>query len=440
MTRRLLTLGMMLCLAFSAAHAQMKKLDFERYKLDNGLTVLLHDNKTAPIVTVNVFYHVGSKNEAPGRSGFAHFFEHLMFEGSENIDRGEFDKYLAGVGGSNNATTDFDRTLYFETVPSNELGLALWMESERMLHAKVDIKGVETQREVVKEERRLRYDNQPYGTFLEEVVARIFEGSPYAITPIGTMEDLDAAEEEDFTTFYKDFYRPDNAVLSIVGDLDIPETKKMVEKYFASIPSPKTPIYRPKLNIKPITAEVIDTVYDNIQLPALITAYQAPAQYSDDYYAIEMMNNILASGQSSRIYKSLVDDKKLALQAASIQLALESSGMNVVFGIANMGASLDDMGAAMDAEVERIQSELISEREFQKIRNQVESNFVYNFASNSGIASSLATYEAYQGDANLINTEIEKYLAVTKEDIKRVANKYLKKDNRVVLYWLPKAN
>jgi predicted Zn-dependent peptidase len=306
-----------------------------------------------------------------------------------------------------------------------------------MLHAKVNIEGVETQREVVKEERRLRIDNQPYGTIQEEVSKRVFKSTPYEITPIGSMEDLNAATEADFVQFYADFYRPDNAVLSIVGDIDIEETKKLVDKYFASIPSPDTEIFRPEFEVQYPDAEVRDTVYDQVQLPALIQAYPAPVRYSEDYYAMEMLNTILAGGQSSRIYKSLVDEKKVALGAGSQQVALEKGGMNFMFGIANIGVGLDQVESAMDEEIGRVQNELISEEEFQKIRNQTESNFIFNFASNSGIATALATYEAYQGDANLINTEIERYLAVTREDIRRVAQKYLDPERRVVLFWLP---
>jgi predicted Zn-dependent peptidase len=307
-----------------------------------------------------------------------------------------------------------------------------------MLHARVDIEGVETQREVVKEERRLRYDNAAYARWQEEVFKRMMKDTPYEITPIGTMEDLNAAEEEDFTSFYTDFYRPDNAVLSIAGDIDVAQTKKWVEKYFATIPVPKAPIFRPEIEVLKLQEEMIDTAYDqNIQLPALFISYPAPKQYSDDYYAMEMLNTILAGGQSSKIYKSLVDNKKVAVQAGSFQYPLEDAGLNIIYGISNMGVSLDDVLGALDEEIASIKSELISEREYQKIRNQQESSFVFNFGSNSGIASALATYEAYQGDANLINTEIDKYLAVTKEDIKRVANKYLNKENRLVLYWMP---
>lgn len=438
MIKRLLLLLLVSFLSSPAAEAQMKALDFEKFELENGLTVLLHQNNSAPVVTINVLYHVGSKNERPGRSGFAHFFEHLMFEGSEYIQRGEFDKYLAAVGGNNNAYTTFDRTLYYENLPSNQLELGLWLESERMLHAKVDQEGVETQREVVKEERRMRIDNQPYARFQEEIFKRVMKGTPYEITPIGTMEDLNAAEEADFMSFYAAFYRPDNAVLSIAGDIDIEATRALVEKYFATIPSPETPVFRPEVISPQIESEMRDTFYDNnIQLPALFMAYPSPKQYSKDYYAMEMLNTILAGGQSSRIYKSLVDEKKLALQATSFQFPLEAVGMNIVLGVANMGASLEEMEAAMDTEIERVKTELISEREFQKIRNQQESSFIFNFSSNAGIAENLAIYETYQGDPDLINTEIERYLAVTREDIQRVARQYLDKDNRLVLFWLP---
>lgn len=438
MLKRLLLSLLVGLFLVSAANAQMKPLEFEKFELDNGLTVLLHQNNSAPVVTINVLYHVGSKNEKSGRSGFAHFFEHLMFEGSKYIKRGEFDKYLSAVGGNNNAYTTFDRTLYYENLPSNQLELGLWLESERMLHAKVDIEGVETQREVVKEERRSRYENQPYGRWQEEIFKRVMKGTPYETTPIGTMGDLNAAEEADFTEFYADFYRPDNAVLSIVGDIDIAKTKKLVKKYFASIPSPKEPIFRPEIQMPKLSGEMRDTFYDNnIQLPALFIAYPSPKQYSKDYYAMEMLNTILAGGQSSRIYKSLVDEKKVALQAASFQFPMEDVGMNVVLGIVNMNASLEDMELAIDEEIEKVKNNLISEREFQKIKNQQESSFIFNFSTNAGIAENLAIYETYQGDPNLINTEIERYLAVTPEDIKRVANKYLNKENRLVLFWLP---
>ncbi|MEM6380059.1 MAG: pitrilysin family protein, partial [Bacteroidota bacterium] len=399
MIRRLLFLGLLGLLCAPNLNAQMNKLDFERFTLDNGLTVLLHENRTAPVATVSVLYHVGTKNEKPGLSGFAHFFEHLMFEGSENVGRGEFDKYLSSVGGDNNAYTSFDHTYYYEDIPSNQLALALWLESERMLHAKVDSVGIETQRAVVKEEWRTTTQNQPYGTILDEVAKRFFAETPYAITPLGKMEDIEGAQKEDFEQFYEDFYRPDNAVLSIVGDINAKEAKTLVKKYFSTIKPPSKPVYRPQFTMKILESEMRDTVYDQVQLPALIAAYPAPAQYSEDYYAMDMLNRILSAGQSSRIYKALVDEKKVAAGAGANQNALEGGGMNFMFGVANLGVGLDAVEAALNEEIERVKTDLISERELKKIKNQVENNYVYNFASNSGIAESLAIYETYLGDA-----------------------------------------
>jgi zinc protease len=413
-------------------NAQMNPIKFERYKLPNGLTVILHEDHSTPIVVVSVLYHVGTKNEKPGLSGFAHFFEHLLFEGSDNIGRGEFDKYLKAAGGTNNA-------YYFETVPSNQLPLALWLESERMLHAKVDAKGVETQRQVVKEERRQRTDNQPYGKIVEEIMSRAFKVHPYKTTPIGSMADLDAAKESDYVNFYHDFYLPDNAVLTLAGDLTPAQIKPIIEKYFASIPKSSKPIFRPTVVEPPLSQEVRDTVYDKVQLPAVIAAYRSPAENSDDYYAMTMLNTILAEGQSSRIYKSIVDEQQLAVAAGSFSFPLEDPGITIVFGISNMGVDPQKLENAINAQIEKVKTELISENEFQKLRNQIESNLVNKNASLDGIAQNLAVFETHYGDANLINTEINKYLKVTREDLQRVAKKYFDKNNRVLLYWLPKA-
>ncbi len=420
-------------------NAQMNPIKFERYKLPNGLTVILHEDHSTPIVVVSVLYHVGTKNEKPGLSGFAHFFEHLLFEGSDNIGRGEFDKYLKAAGGTNNAYTMQDRTYYYETVPSNQLPLALWLESERMLHAKVDAKGVETQRQVVKEERRQRTDNQPYGKIVEEIMSRAFKVHPYKTTPIGSMADLDAAKESDYVNFYHDFYLPDNAVLTLAGDLTPAQIKPIIEKYFASIPKSSKPIFRPTVVEPPLSQEVRDTVYDKVQLPAVIAAYRSPAENSDDYYAMTMLNTILAEGQSSRIYKSIVDEQQLAVAAGSFSFPLEDPGITIVFGISNMGVDPQKLENAINAQIEKVKTELISENEFQKLRNQIESNLVNKNASLDGIAQNLAVFETHYGDANLINTEINKYLKVTREDLQRVAKKYFDKNNRVLLYWLPKA-
>lgn len=438
MKYRLLGAFLFLLGSISVLPAQMNKIDFERFKLDNGLTVILHQDKSTPIVVVSVMYHVGSKNENPDRTGFAHFFEHLLFEGSENVGRGEFDRYLSNAGGTNNANTSFDRTYYYEIVPSNQLELALWLESERMLHAKVEKVGIETQREVVKEERRQRMDNQPYGSLLEDLMALTFEKHPYRWPPIGSMEHLNAATDDDYKNFYKDFYVPNNAVLSIAGDLDLEQTRKWVNKYFSTIPKGEGSIYRPDIVEPAYQGEKRDTTYDNIQLPMIIQAYQVPKVGSSDYYALDMLSILLSGGESSRLHKSLVDERQLALQASNISLDLEDPGITVVLVLANMGVDPSDIEQAIDEEIKKVQNELIPEREYQKLRNQIENSIISSNSQMAGIAESLATFETIMGDANLINSELEKYLSVSREDIQRVARKYFTLDKRAVLTFLPK--
>lgn len=424
---------------FAFVRAQDNEIEFTEYDLDNGMHVILHQDNSTPIVAVTIMYHVGSKNEDPERTGFAHFFEHLLFEGSKNIERGQFDKYITNAGGVNNANTSNDRTFYYEILPSNQLELGLWLESERLMHAKIDKVGVETQREVVKEEKRQRVDNRPYGSILEEISKRAYTKHPYRWTTIGSMDHLNAATLDEFMDFYNTFYVPENATLSVAGDIDIEETKKMIDKYFAGIPRGGKEIPRPNVVEPKQTEEIRDVVYDKIQLPAVIQAYHMPAQGTDDYYALNMLSTLLSGGQSSRMYKSLVDEQQKALQVVAIPFGSEDPGLYLTFGLANMGVSLEDLEEGMDAEINKVKEELISEKEFQKIRNQVENNIVSQNSTVSGIAENLANYHVYFGDANLVNTEIEKYMNVTREDIMEVAKKYLNKDNRVVLYYLPES-
>ncbi len=418
-------------------HAQTNKISFTEYDLPNGLHVILHEDHSTPIVAVSVLYHVGSKNEKPDRTGFAHFFEHLLFEGSANIARGEFDDYIQKAGGTNNANTSWDRTFYYEVLPSNQLGLGLWLESERMLQAKVEQVGIETQRQVVKEERRQRIDNQPYGTVLEESMKRAFRNHPYKWPIIGYMEHLDAAQEVDYKQFYADFYVPNNATLSIAGDINVEEAKSLISKYFAGIPKQKDP-YRPKIVEPELGGEVRDTIFDNVQLPAVIQTYRIPAQGTPDFYAVTMLSQLLSQGESSRLHKALIDEQQKALFVGNFPLSLEDPGVSIAFGICNGGVDPKDVESSMDAEVMKVQTELISEVEFQKLRNQVENDFISTNETVQGIAESLANYHTYFGEANLINTEIDRYMKVTREDIQRVAKKYFTKNNRVVLYYLPK--
>lgn len=434
MNRILMTAGALIACGFLAA--QTNEVEFIEYDLDNGLHVILHEDHSTPIVAVSVLYHVGSKNENPDRTGFAHFFEHLLFEGSENIGRGEYSEYVEKAGGALNANTSQDRTFYYDLLPSNQLQLGLWLESERMLHAKVDSVGIETQREVVKEEKRQRVDNQPYGSILEEVMKRAYTVHPYNWVPIGSMEHLNAATEEDYVGFYKTFYVPNNATLSIAGDMDIEQAKEWIEMYFGSIPKggevPRPDVVEPEQ-----TEEIRDVVYDNIQLPAVVHAYHGPAMGTEDSYAMDMLSMLLSQGGSSRFNTSIVDEQELALFVGAFPFPSEDPGLFLSFGITNMGVDPDTLEMAMDAEIALVQTELISDAEFEKLQNQIESQFVQSNSSMAGIAETLAQYHTYYGDANLINTEIERYMSVTKEDIMAVANKYLNKNNRVVLYYLP---
>lgn len=419
-------------------NAQYQKINFTEYDLPNGLHVILHEDHTTPIVAVSVMYHVGSKNEKTDRTGFAHFFEHLMFEGSKYVKRGEFDRYLQNVGGMNNANTSQDRTFYYEVLPSNNLELALWLESERMLHAKVDSVGIETQREVVKEEKRQRIDNQPYGSIWKEAFGHAYKVHPYKWPVIGSMEHLNAASYDDFKDFYNTFYVPNNAILSIAGDINIDEAKKMINKYFSTIPKGTKEIYRPSMVEPPLGHEVRDTIYDNIQLPAVIETYRIPAMGTKDYYAAYMFAQLLSGGKSSRLNKSLVDQKQLAMYVGSFPYPLEDPGVHLVFAIVNMGKDPGIVEKAIHEEIDKVKNQSISDKEYQKLRNMIESEFVGNNSKMIDIAENLANYKMFYGDTGLINTELQKFMEVTKEDIQNVAKKYFNKNNRVVLYYLPK--
>lgn len=431
-------LGFVAIFIVGTSIAQSNEIKFIEYDLANGLHVILHEDNTIPIVATSVMYHVGSKNENPERTGFAHFFEHLMFEGSKYIKRGEFDKYLQNVGGTNNANTTQDRTFYYEILPSNNLELSLWLESERMLHAKVDSIGIETQREVVKEEKRQRIDNRPYGSIMKEAFGHAYKEHPYKWPVIGSMEDLNAASDEDFVNFYKTFYVPNNAILSIAGDIDVEKTKELINKYFSSIPKGENEIFRPKVVEPPLNGEVRDTIYDNIQLPAIIQTYRIPGNGTKDFYAASMFAQLLSGGNSSRLNKALVDEKQLALYVASFPYPLEDPGIHLIFAIANMGSDATIVEQALNTEIERVKNEPISDREFQKLRNMIETQFVGNNTKMVNIAENLADYKMFYGDANLINTEMQKYMEVTKLDIQNVAKKYFTKDNRITLFYLPK--
>ncbi len=477
-------------LAFGSTVYGQRKIDFIEYDLPNGMHVILHEEHATPIVAVSVLYHVGSKNEVANRTGFAHFFEHLLFEGTVNIGRGEYSKIVERNGGTLNANTSQDRTFYFELLPSNKLELGLWLESERLLHAKVDTKGIETQRSVVKEEKRQRVDNQPYASFITEMSKRMFPNHPYNWVPIGSMEHLDAAQEEDYVNFYKNYYVPSNATLSIAGDIDVAQTKKLIDSYFASIPKGQAlNLYRDFVNYsdsefeskykiakskfdakqfmasknpeakklisdfqnKPIEikrtqkdTEVIkgiikDEIQDNIQLSGLFMGYKFPEQTHPDSYALEMLNDVLSGGSSSRINKTIVEKLQMANFAFSFNFGLEDAGMGIFAAIASNGISLDDIQKEFDLQIDQIKNELISQEEFEKVRNKFENDLISSNATISGISENLADNHVYYKNTNRVNTQLSEYMKVTREDIQRVAKKYFTQDARIILHYVPKA-
>ena len=416
-----------------APRVVLKPIQFTEYDLPNGLHVILHENHASPVVATYVLYHVGSKNERADRTGFAHFFEHLMFEGSDNIPRGKLDKFVSGAGGNLNASTSFDQTDYYLNLPSNQLQLALWIESERMMHAKIDETGVETQRKVVKEEKRRSYDNRPYGSLFEELAKLVFAGSPYAWVPIGSVQYIDQAKIEEFRDFWKTYYLPNNATLSIAGDFEPEAVKKLVADYFGPIPR-GADIVRPKVELTPQTAPVKhDVLKDNTPLPATLHAWRAPAETDPDAYPLELLVNILSSGRSSRLYKRLVEKEQAALQVQAFPFLLESAGLLGVEAIGQQGVTLDQLDALIDEEVERVKKDGVTENEYQKALNQQEAEFASGFGTMNSRAKNLARYHLFFGDANLINTELDRYLAVKRDDLQRVANKYFTKEGVNIL-------
>jgi len=424
-------------LAFVGMLMNAQEIKFEEYTLPNGMNVILHQDNSAPVVTTGVMYHVGAKDEEVGRSGFAHFFEHLLFEGTKNINRGEWFKIVSSNGGANNANTTNDRTYYYETFPSNNLQLGLWMEADRLRQPIINQIGVDTQREVVKEEKRLNYDNRPYGNLLTSLQNNLFVKHPYRWTTIGTMDDLNSAKLNEFQDFFKKYYMPNNATLVVAGDFKVDQTKAWINEYYGSIP--KGPEIK-RVNIKedPITQPKEVTWYDpNIQLPAYLFSYRVPGSRDKESYALSMLSTYLSNGKSSVLYKKLVDQEKKALEVQAINLGLEDYGIFAFFAIPMGTTSRDVLQKDIDAEITKLQTTLISDEDYQKLQNIVENQFVNANSSIQGIASSLATYKVLYGDANLINKEIDIYRAITKQDLQNAAKKYLNPNQRVIINYLP---
>ena len=417
-----------------------QSLIFEEYDLSNGLHVILHRDNSAPVVTIGVMYHVGAKDEDPTRTGFAHFFEHLLFEGTQHIARAKWFDIVSANGGHNNAFTTQDKTYYYEVFPSNNLQLGLWMEAERMLHPVINEIGVRTQNSVVKEEKNQRIDNAPYGRIMyrSAINPYLFKKHPYSGTVIGEVEHLDAASLEEFIAFKKKFYNPNNAVLVVAGDFDTPTTKEWIEQYFATIPNTGNVIQRTKIEEAPITETIEVTEYDpNIQIPLKLYAYRTPAMTDKDSYTIDLLSNILTDGKSARLYKKMIDEHQTALQVLAFSDAQEDYGVYIMGALPMDGVSLETLAQEMDEEIERLQTELISEREYEKLQNQIEANFVAQNSNMEGIALSLADNYTFYKDTNLINKAIDHYRTITREDIREAARKYLDKKQRLDLNYLP---
>lgn len=416
----------------------LARLPIERHRLPNGLRVVLSPDRTVPTVAIAVYYDVGSRNEEVGRSGFAHLFEHMMFQGSANVGKGEHFQLIMNRGGSLNGTTSEDRTNYFETLPSNELALGLWLEADRMRSLAVTAENFENQRQVVKEERRQSYENQPYALSMLRINELAYgDYWPYAHSTIGDMQDLDNAPLEAVQEFFSRYYRPNNAVLSIAGDFEPSEAMALVERYFGDIEPGETPPFEPP-ELQPQTAERRETMLDaHAELPAFHVAYHIPPSRAEDHYALELLSLVLGDGQSSRLYQKLVKDREIC---QSIHVSTDDRrgpDLFSFFGVMARGHLPAEAQTLIFEEIEAIARNGITERELAKVRNRVRAYFIFGLQSNLSRARQLAEFELYHGDARLVRTELDRYLAVTRDEVKRVAGQYFDATNRTVLDVIP---
>jgi predicted Zn-dependent peptidase len=435
--KRFIAWGIVALLALSAYAAYAGKkagyVEYEEFTLDNGLRVILSEDKSVPIVAVNIWYHVGSAHEEDGRSGFAHLFEHMMFEGSENVAKREHNELIQKAGGNVNATTNEDRTLYWEILPANQLNLALWLEADRMRALAVTSETFENQRSAVKEERLMRIDNQPYGAAFLTVDTLSYDFKPYSHTVIGKMVDLDAAEVGDVQRFFDDYYSPNNSVLVIVGDIDKKKAKKMVEKYFGDIPrgADVTPISGVE---PPHTAERRATIEDkNANVPAIFINYMAPPHLDPDTPALELLSNILSDGESSRLHKRLVKEEQVAVAAFGGVDSRKGPSVFRFIAAANVGIDIGESEVLIYEELDRVKAEGISEEELEKAKIQFKSGFIMGRETAMNKAEVIQHYAFYHDDLSGINTDLDNYMAVTREDVVRVAKKYFVEASRTVV-------
>ncbi len=409
--------------------------DVKRVKLDNGLRVVMLVDHTSPTVAVDVVYDVGARNEERGRTGFAHLFEHMMFQGSKNVPRGEHFKLVTSHGGQLNGTTSADRTNYFEMLPSSELALGLWLEADRMKSLDVSQKNFENQRSVVKEEYRMRVENAAYVPASIRLEELVFQGYwPYEHPSIGTMRDLDGAQLDWVRAFHDAYYAPNNAVLSISGDFDEAEALAFVKRYFGDAHAqPNVPRYEPPPmpeQTKPRSAVVEDP---HAKLPALFSGWAIPPSHEPDHYALELAAMLLGDGESSRLHRALVRERSLAIQADAETGGNRGPDMFEIDVKLATGARIDQVQKLIDSQIADVARLGPSDEDMKKLKNRIRARFLLGLQSNFARAQKLAEMELYRGDAGLLNTELDKYLAVTKDDIKRVTAKYLTPARRNVV-------
>src|SRR5262245_8653786 len=418
------------------------QVNYTQFTLPNGLRVILHEDHSVPVVSVNVWYHVGSARERTGRTGFAHLFEHLMFMGSGHVPPGEFDSLLEGAGGSNNGSTANDRTNYWINVPSNALELALFLESDRMgyLLETMTPKTVDAQRDVVKNERRERVENQPYGVADVVLNEMLFpEGHPYHWPVIGYMEDLTAASYDDVVAFFKTYYAPSNASLVVAGDIDPAATRKLVEKWFSDVKAGgrPDPTSFPGVELKSVQKK---TITDRVQLPRLYLAWVTPPLYAPGDAALDMVSSILTGGKNSRLYKRLVYDMQAAQSVQAFQGSMALTSTFVIEATPRPGHTIEELQKVIDEEIARLQREAPSSREVERALNQYESSF-YNRMERvggfGGVADSLNAYYTATGDPDWYNEDLARYRALAPSDISAAAARFLPADRRVELIVVP---
>lgn len=418
---------------------QIPRIGFSEYDLDNGLHVILHKDDKVPAVCINICYHVGSKNETPERAGFAHLFEHLLFEGSKNIPKGMFDKYITRAGGNNNAYTTEDKTNYYMTLPSHELELGLWLESDRMLECVVTEESLRNQKDVVMEEKRERYDNSPYGTLSERMMRLAYKSYPYKWTVIGDMKSIEAATLSDVQDFFNTFYVPNNATLSVTGNINEDIAKELIEKYFGSIPSNVAKPVAPDYNEEAQTAERKEVVNDEaVPLPAVFWTYQMPPDGTKEAFALDLLTDVLSTGQSSRLYKDLVYDKKIASDISAYIDVREKPGLVWLYGIATTAdAPIAPIEDAMEAVLADIRTNGITESELEKAKNRAEMRGVTGRLRISTKADILAHSHIFYHETEKVNTLLEMQQQITAEDVNIAARTLLIPTRRNSVVFLP---